>query len=233
MESKNVIINSEKNLDSSSYPNRGTLRYYIDWDAVFASDPETTQYEMTWAFTSSSQILQGNYTYQIFMSSLSSNQFTPGTTSGMNGTQCIGALKYGSNLGTNQLAYLSTNLRDNPPIYLNSRPTQNEFTITIRNTVNDGLFSDDQLAITSAGTATLSETTLTIATVSSGSLIIGTNIVLSGTTYKIVGYGTGNGGTGTYIVDKSGSVGTATAYNIVGRNELGPYSLVLNFCRVN
>lgn len=228
--SYNIIINSENNLNASSYPNRASLKYFIDWKAIFINEDPNQKYKLTWCFTSSRQMLQGNYTYLIYMSGLSSNQYITGS-SGSTSTTSIGAVKYGSELVTTGLSYLSTGLRDNPPIFLNSLPTQNEFTIEIRTTVNNSLFTDDSVA--GAGTATLAGTTLTIASVTTGTLLIGTIVTISGTNYRILNYGTGNGGTGTYTVDTTGTIGTATAYTTTARNQLGPYSLLLNFEKVS
>jgi hypothetical protein len=227
--SYNIIINSEKNLNSSSNPNRNSLKYFIDWESLFINENDYQKYKMTWAFTSSTQIIQGNYTYLLYMSGLSCNQYIVGTT-GASSSTSIGALKYGSSLSSSLPSYISTSITDNPPIYLLSKPTQNEFTIELRNNINNSLYTDDSSACT--GTATLATTTLTIVSISSGVLFIGSKLTISGTTYKILSFGTGVGGTGTYTVDTSGTVGTATAFT-TSRAELGPYTLLLNFEKVN
>lgn len=222
--SYNVVINSEKALNSGS--NRGSLNYYIDWNSFLKDDGP---YLMTVNFTSSSQIFQGNYTYVLTMDGLSSNSYEIGT-GGNPSTQIIASLKYGASLGTQQLNYLTSVTNSNPPIYLINRPSLSTFNIQIRNSINNALFYDD--AIAGAGTATLSGTTITIVTQTSGVIIIGTVITLGGIQYTVTNYGTGNGGTGTYIVNTSGTVGTAAAYTTSARNQLGPYILSLSFEKV-
>jgi len=228
--SYNVIINSENNLNQSTYPNRGSLTYYIDWNSIFKNDPPEQQYKMTFSFTSSSQILQGNYTYQLLMSGLPSNQYTVGAN-GAATTQSIGAIKYGANVGSQTYSYLSTGLRDNPPVYLNSKPTQSTFTIELRNTINNGLFSDDGAGAASGGSVSISGTTLTVNTITSGLIIIGSVLTVGGVDYTIVNYGSGLGTTGTYTCYPSGTA-TNAAYVLKARNQLGPYSLLLNFEKV-
>ena len=222
--SYNVVINSEKALNAGS--NRGSLNYYIDWNSFLKDDGP---YLMTVNFTSSAQIFQGNYTYVLTMDGLSSNSYEIGT-GGNPSTQIIASLKYGASLGTQQLCYLTSETNSNPPIYLINRPSLSTFNIQIKNTINNALFYDD--ANSGAGTATLSGTTMTIVTQTSGVIIIGTIITLSGVNYTVTNYGTGSGGTGTYIVNTSGTVGTATAYTTVQRNQLGPYILSLSFEKV-
>lgn len=224
MSKYNVVINSEKATNSGS--NRANLNYYIDWNSFLKEDGP---YLMTATFASSAQILQGNYTYYVTMNGLSSNMYEIGT-GGNPSTQIITTLKPGASIGTNTYSFLTSSMVDNPPIYLLQRPTIPNFNIQIRNSINNGLFSDD--AIAGAGTATLAGTTMTIVSQTSGQIIIGTVITLSGTNYTVTGYGTGSGGTGTYTVDTSGTVGTATAYTTVQRNNLGPYMLNLSFEKV-
>lgn len=220
----NVVINSEKALNAGS--NRGSLNYYIDWTSFLKEDGA---YLMSVNFTSSGQILQGNYTYLLTMNGLPVQNYEI-TQSGGTTSQTIASLKYGASLGSQTYSYLTCSSRDNPPVYLLNRPSLSTFTIEVRNSINNGLFSDD--AIAGAGTATLSGTTMTIATQTSGLILIGTVITLSAVNYTVVNYGTGNGGTGTYIVNTSGTVGTATAYTTSARNQLAPYNLTLSFEKI-
>lgn len=222
----NVVINSEKALNSGS--NRGSLNYYIDWNSFLKEDGA---YLMTVNFTSSSQILQGNYTYVLTMDGLSSNNFEIGT-GGNPSTQIIASLKYGATLGTQTYSYLTSETNSNPPIYLLNRPSLSTFNIQVKNTINNALFSDDMLP--GAGTATVAGFVLTIVTQTAGVIYEGTVITISSVNYTVVNIttGTGTGGLGSYQVNIAGNVTTATAYTTPGRNALRPYLLTLSFEKV-
>jgi len=58
--------------------------------------------------------------------------------------------------------------------------------------------------------ATSSSTTLTVTSVISGTIIVGFSFVLSGTTYTVTAFGTGNGLTGTYTITPALTLGSAT-----------------------
>jgi len=58
--------------------------------------------------------------------------------------------------------------------------------------------------------ATSSSTTLTVTAVQSGTIIVGFSFVLSGTTYTVTAFGTGNGRTGTYTITPALTLGSAT-----------------------
>ena len=61
-------------------------------------------------------------------------------------------------------------------------------------------------------TASISGTTMTVSAVTSGTVLVGAGITGTGVTAgtRIVDYGTGTGGTGTYTVDTSQTVGSTT-----------------------
>jgi hypothetical protein len=58
--------------------------------------------------------------------------------------------------------------------------------------------------------ATSSSTTLTVTSVISGTIIVGFAFVVSGTTYTVTAFGTGNGSTGTYTITPALTLASAT-----------------------
>jgi hypothetical protein len=58
--------------------------------------------------------------------------------------------------------------------------------------------------------ATSSSTTLTVTSVISGTIIVGFAFVISGTTYTVTAFGTGNGLTGTYTITPALTLASAT-----------------------
>ena len=58
--------------------------------------------------------------------------------------------------------------------------------------------------------ATASSTTLTVTSVLSGTIIVGFAFVISGATYTVTAFGTGNGLTGTYTITPALTLASAT-----------------------
>ena len=98
--------------------------YYYDWGVL----PDG-QYKVTFSFSSRIQTLTNTTVANIFMDL---GQFLPQAT--VNGStpriDYLGSLKY-SGTGTNQ--FLFAGVTDNPPIYLNTRPMNNNVHILIQN----------------------------------------------------------------------------------------------------
>lgn len=220
----NFIINSENRLSGT----RSNATFNINWSSLM----DEGEYLLTFTFTGTTQLLVGNYNALVRMNGLSFNNFEiTNTANGATSSNILGCLRFNGSLGFNQIGYLASSFTDNPPIHLLNRPNINQFNITINNTINNNSWVDDSVA--GAGTATLSGTTLTIVTQTAGTLIIGSPVVISSTTYTITNYVTGNGGTGTYTVDTSGTISTATAFTVAARQPLGPYILELCFEKIS
>ena len=77
------------------------------------------------------------------------------------------------------------------------------------------------------GTGSISGTTLTITAITSGTVAVGQTIVGSGIAQGtlITGLGSGSGGTGTYVVSISQSVGSESLNSAVGGVPLAPHSI--------
>lgn len=214
-----LILNSKDALSGSTTSN---AKYYVDW-ASFLPDGE---YNVSFTYTSGSNTLNTSKYPVISINSLYASVFTSSSSSGAPSSLQIGYLK--QNLITSTTMTFQADLATNSKLYIKSRPLNNNFNVCIFD--NSG--SEFLDSATGGGTATLSGTTLTIATQTSGTLYLGTKLTLSSVDYLITSFGTGTGGIGTYTVNKSGSVGTAAAYTTSG-NPPASYILNLAFEKLN
>ena len=117
----------------------------------------------------------------------------------------------------------------NTPSILYDVPRNNLFNVRIINSKTQRLFTD---STTFTGNASQSGTTLTIETITSGGnhITLDTRLNVGGVNVTILGFISGNGGTGTYLVDYSQSV-ASSAYTGQG-GDLGDYILTLQFTPV-
>lgn len=94
--------------------------------------------------------------------------------------------------------------------------------------MSGGFFGFNLDSLSNTCTASISGTTMTVAAIGAGTLAVGQVLSGSGVTAgtKISGYGTGAGGTGTYTVDTSQTVGstTITATTTEGKMEALSYT---------
>lgn len=210
-----LILNSKDAITGSTTSN---AKYYVDWASFL---PEG-KYNVSFTYTSASNTLNTSKYPVISINSLYGSVFTSSLNAGAPSSLQIGYLK--QNMITTTTMTFQADLATNPPLYLKSRPLNNNFNVCIFD--NSG--SEYLDSATGAGTATLSGTTLTIATQTSGTLYIGTKITLSSVDYIITAFGTGTGALGTYTVNKSGTVSTAAAYTAIGAPPAA-YTLTLAF----
>lgn len=216
--------------------NTSDRTYYVDWTTILKPN---IPYKLHWNFIASGCNAFDNATIRdtklamVYVDIPSAKQYYNVYNKNYSlNTTCLGFVMPTIFAGASTTAYLQALDNTNVPIYLYSRPNQNTFRVLINDNSPQSLTYVDALAF--AGTATQSGTTLTVATLTTGgnNLTIGTKITFNGIIQYITGFGTGIGGTGTYTVSQSQTVGTATAFTGVG-SKIGNYILTLSFQEID
>lgn len=213
-------------------PNTSERSYYVDWTTILKPN---VPYKLHWNFIASGCNSFDNTTIRdtklamVYVDIPSAKQYANiyNRNYALN-TTCLGFIMPTIYAGASTTSYLQALDNTNVPIYLYSRPNQNTFRVLINDNSPQSLTYVDALGF--VGTATQSGSVLTIATITTGgnNLAIGTKITFNGIIQYITGFGTGVGGTGTYYVTGSQSVGTAGAFTGVG-GKIGNYIMTLSF----
>lgn len=206
--------------------------YYLDWSTILE---QGKTYKLHFTFISSGNFVFNATTIQstkigqlyVEMPTIN-NYFNQYNSNYAMNTNCVGFIMPTIYQGSSAMGYYQCLDNTNLPIYLWGRPTTNQFRVYLLDNGASQLPFTDNSSFT--GTATQSGTTLTIVTSTAGgnNLTIGSKITLNSLTMTITGFGTGAGGVGTYIVNQSQSVGTASAFTGIG-GKLGDYVLTLSF----
>ncbi len=217
----NVILNSNNKITGTN----SNANFNIDWSAVLPNG----QYYLHLNYMGSANIYTGTRNAYVQISGLNTRVHTSGN--GAPTSQYLGMLKPIILVGgTTNTAYLQAEDNTNAPLFLEDRPLSNNVNIQIMD--NFGLEFRDN-AVAGAGTATFvaSSNTLTIATQTAGTIIVGTVITMGAFTYTVTAFGSGSGSTGTYIVSTSNTsnVATATAYTSPQGNPPAPWIINLAF----
>ena len=125
-------------------------------------------------------------------------------------------------------------ITDNPPIYLENRPRDNNLRVQISNGPGTTDFHENYLTVASAGgTLQQSGFIVTVIALTAGIITIGTVITPTSLTARtITAFITGTGGTGTYLCDTTASISTTTNFAFptdTTRGHMAPYILNLSF----
>ena len=222
----NVIVNYSYALSGSTTNN---ANYNIDWGAFL---PDDKPLKLTFSYKSSTNYINGYRTPYLLSNTLqglvnSAGQSSGAPTAPILGTLNISMINFSNNFGS----YTSTP-SDNPPVYLPTRPRNNNLNIQLYDNINNLPFIDNYWTVAGTGTATQSGFVLTIVSNTTGVITIGTVITIAGQTRTVVSFGTCTGSnTGTLLVDKSITVATATAYSFPASygNYPAPYILTFSF----
>ena len=221
----NVILNST-NKTSGTVTNDFT--YYVDWSAILKKD---TKYKLKFNYMSGYNYIN-SFRFPFIRTNILTTNITLNTSTSYN----LGNLKYIMSQSSSFSGSFIANENDNSTLYLENRPFNNNLNIQILDNITNALFYDETYTEAGAGTATQSGNILTIASISSGIITIGTVITISGVPRVVISFISGSGGVGTYQVDTALTVGTATAFsfpsNLVG-NPPAPYILTLSFEEVD
>jgi hypothetical protein len=223
----NVILNSNNALNALTGLSN-SLNYYIDWTAVL---PEYNKnYLLTWTYMGSNNFING-YDFPIISVNFNTNNFINGNQGAIT-TQILGRLKQNLINGSTFQGYFDASISDNPPTMIIGRPMNNNITVSINSNQDGQPYYDNYFTPAGTGTATQSGNVLTIVSSTTGTIAIGTVITISGVARTVIGFGSGSGGVGTYWVNISATIGSATAYTFPASslgNIPAPYLLTLSF----
>ena len=116
----NIVFNSE--IGTGVTPNE---QFYFDWSRL-----PNQPYYVSFTFTSANTTLTNTYVANIFVDLGCSNTFlaSPATANNSYNSMYLGSLRVS---GTGASNYLMASEPDNPPIYLNCRPSNNNINIQI------------------------------------------------------------------------------------------------------
>ena len=220
------IYNVNLNYFSSNSGSETTnANYELDWYNLL---PANKAFKLTFSFQASINSVN-NFRFPYITTNILGYSYA-NATNGYNNSYMLGTLKLYQAF-SNYGYYCSTST-DNPPIYLDSRPTTSTLNVKILDNVNRVQFVDSYFSPSGTGTATQTGYVLTIVTNTGGQMTLGTVITISGIQRRVLAFGTGTGGTGTYIVSNTATIGTATAFTFpadLDGTSIAPYILTLSF----
>ena len=120
----NVVLNS--NNKASGTNNQAT--YYMDWSSILKNN---TSYYLHFTYLGGSNVITGTKLALVYADFQTSNKANSSTQNGASSTQFLGFLKPIVFVGSSNTDYLQAEDNTNVPTFLETRPTNNQFTITI------------------------------------------------------------------------------------------------------
>jgi hypothetical protein len=121
----NVVLNS--NNKASGTNNQAT--YYMDWSSILK---DNTQYYLHFTYMGCANTITGTKLALVYADFQTSNKLNSATQNGASSTQFLGCLKSIVLVGgTSNTGYLQAEDNTIVPTFLESRPTNNQFTITV------------------------------------------------------------------------------------------------------
>ena len=134
----NVVLNS--NNKASGTNNQAT--YYMDWSAILK---DNTPYYLHFTYIGGANTITGTKLALVYADFINtSNKLNSSTQNGASSTQFLGFLKPVVFVGSTNLDYLQAEDNTNVPTYLDTRPNNNRFTITINDNASPpALFLDN------------------------------------------------------------------------------------------
>lgn len=219
----NLVLFSNK---ATSGTVSNNLNYYVDWKALLKNKQK---YKVSFNYQGGNNYIN-TYRFPYITTNLITSNVTTNNVINYN----LGNLS--PTMATNNIGCFSAKRTDNPELYLYNLPLDNNLNIQILDSISNSAFYDEHITANGSGTATQNGNILTVATATSGFITIGTVITISSIPRTVIGFISGTGGTGTYQVDISATIGTATAYTFPGNstgNPPGQYILTLQFQELN
>jgi hypothetical protein len=210
------------------------LTYNIDWPDLL---PENKKFKLTFAFIAGLNFGNNN-TFPAIITNLLGHTYKP-AVNGYQNAYYLGHLKPipvilpNTSTLTNYVNYTAS-ITDNPPIYLDGRPRNNNLQVQILNGTGTTDFHDNNLTVAGSGNLTQAGFILTVTAATTGIITVGT-VLTVGTaplSRTIVAFINGTGGTGTYLCNVSATTGTAIGYTfpaVTTRAHMAPYILNLSF----
>ena len=217
----NLVLNST-NKTSGTVNN--DLTYYVDWAAIL---DRTKKYKLRFSYMGGYNHIN-SFRFPYITTTIPVSNHTTNTSTNYN----LGNLKFFISQQSLNIGNLHATIYDNVPLHLENMPLNNNLNIRILDNISNTPFFDEFFTVAGTGTATSSGNVLTIVSSTTGIIQLGTVITISGNSRTIISFLTGTGGAGTYQIDSSLTVGTATAYtypaNSTG-NAPSNYVLTLSF----
>lgn len=135
----NVVLNSNNKVSGTN--NQAT--YNIDWASILKNN---TPYELHFTYLGSANTITGTNLAVVYADFITSNKSNNSTQNGASSTQILGFLKVAQFAPNNNTNYLSAEDNTNAPTYLDTRPNNNLFTISIYNNASTPALWTDQNA---------------------------------------------------------------------------------------
>jgi hypothetical protein len=227
----NVQLNSvNASTITSAYSN---VIYNIDWADLL---PKDKKFILRFAFMGGLNYGNNN-TFPSITTNLLGHTYKP-ATNGFQNSYYLGHLKPIPVIAPNSASLTAYSnytacIYDNPPIYLDNRPMDNNLNVQISNGTGTSDFHENYLSVAGTGTLTQVGFIVTIVTSTAGVIAVGTVITPSALAARtITAFITGTGGTGTYLCDTTATIGTATAFTFptdTVRGHMAAYLLNLSF----
>lgn len=120
----NVVLNSNNAVSGTS--NQAT--YFIDWGAIL---DERKPYRLHWTYVGGANTITGTKVAQVQIDFQTRQYLNKSSIMGAPTTQTIGCLRPYVFVGSSNTDYLYADDNNNPPVYLDSRPYNNSFTVSI------------------------------------------------------------------------------------------------------
>ena len=120
----NVILNSNNKLPLSDPSNNAIADFFIDWGAILKPN---TPYTLHWVYVGQNNSFGSNIkTAGVYVDFQTETYLNRSSNYGAPSTQMIGSLRRATN-------FLFADDNSNPPIYLQNRPNNNNFRVSILN----------------------------------------------------------------------------------------------------
>jgi hypothetical protein len=136
----NVILNS--NNKASGTNNQAT--YYIDWSSILKNNQA---YYLHFTYIGGKNTIDGSNLALLYGEFNTSNKLNTATASGAMSSQMLGFLKPIVFVGSTNADYLQAEDNTNSPTYLDRRPNNNQFTITVYDNAATPALWKDQAAV--------------------------------------------------------------------------------------
>ena len=235
----NVQLNSFFGTQQGSAGGSSITSYNIDWANLL---PDKKKFKLTFAFMSSLNY-GNNFSFPYITTNLLGHSYRP-ATNGFQNAYYLGHLRVlpvisPTTISLNPYVQYTSDVNDNPPIYLEKRPAINDLRVSIlknydvATNTSGSEFVDNYLSVSGAGTCTQSGFILSVASLTAGQITIGTVITPTALAARtVVGFIGGTGNTSQYIVSLSATIAAATNFTFPADTTqvgMSPYILNLSF----
>jgi hypothetical protein len=231
----NIQLNSA-NATTVSTAN-SNLTYNIDWADLL---PENKKFKVTFGYMGGLNF-GNNSTFPSIKTNLLGNAYRP-ATNGYQNSYYLGHLRPILVMTPNTtpiITYVNytASISDNPPIYLENRPRDNNLQVQISNGTGTTDFQETYLTPAGSGSLTQSGFLITVSTVTAGLITVGTVITPTSLPARtITAFVNGTGSGGTYLCNLSATISTSTIFTFPAdttQSYIAPYVMNLYFEEVN